>query len=165
VSMEKTLGSSAPSASDTAQVVAFAPLLALGTIVVGIGAHVFRPFPVLTGLPLPTIGKWLVIAAGCLVIAARAQMLKAGTTMNPNGTTTALVTGGPYRFTRNPMYLALCLVSLGIGFLLRDLTPIILTLVLAVLLHFGVIRREERFLERRFGEAYSAYRERVHRWL
>jgi protein-S-isoprenylcysteine O-methyltransferase Ste14 len=163
--MEKILGSSASSASDTAHVVVFPPLLALATIVVGIGAHLFRPFPVPTALPWPTIGKWLVIAAGCLVIAARAQMLKAGTAMNPNGTTTALVTGGPYRFTRNPMYVALCLVNLGIGLLLRDLTPIVLTLVLGVVLHFGVILREERYLERRFSEAYAAYRERVHRWL
>ena len=127
--------------------------------------HVFRPLPVDTVLPLPTIGKILLILAGRLVIAARLQMAKAGTSLNPGEPTRAIVTSGPYRFTRNPVYVALCLANLGIGLILQDLAPILLTLALAIVLHFGVILREERYLERKFGDAYAAYRDRVHRWL
>ena len=92
-------------------------------------------------------------------------MARAGTNVNPGLPANAIVTGGPYRFTRNPMYLALCLLNLGIGLLICDLVPTLLTLVLAITLHFGVIVREERYLERRFGDVYSAYRGRVRRWL
>jgi protein-S-isoprenylcysteine O-methyltransferase Ste14 len=63
------------------------------------------------------------------------------------------------------MYLSLCLLNLGIGLLLRDLVPVGLTLALAVALHFGVIKREERYLEAKFGEVYASYQRRVRRWL
>jgi protein-S-isoprenylcysteine O-methyltransferase Ste14 len=63
------------------------------------------------------------------------------------------------------MYLSLCLLNLGIGLLLCDLVPILLTAGLAGVLHYGVIVREERYLECKFGGVYSAYRVRVRRWL
>lgn len=156
---------SAPLASDTAHVLAFPPLLGLAAVVIGLEAHVFQPRPIDIGLPLPTIGKLLLIAAGCLVIAARSQMAKAGTSLNPNQPTRAIVTSGPYRFTRNPVYVALCIANLGVGLILQDLSPIMLTLALAIVLHFGVVVREERYLERKFGGVYADYRDRVHRWL
>ena len=163
--MEKVLEPAGPLASDTAHVVAFPPLLGLAAVVIGLEVHLFRPMPIDSDLPLPTVGKLLVIAAGCLVIAARSRMAKAGTSLNPNQPTRAIVTSGPYRYTRNPVYVALCAANLGIGLILCDLSPIVLTLALATALHFGVILPEERYLERRFGEAYASYRDRVHRWL
>lgn len=163
--MEETFDPSDSLETDTAHVLAFPPLLALAAVVVGLEAHVFRPMPVDTVLPLPTIGKILLIAAGCLVIASRSQMARAGTSLNPSEPTTAIVSSGPYRFSRNPVYVALCVANLGIGLIMRDLSPIALTLALAIVLHFGVVLREELYLERKFGDEYAAYRDRVHRWL
>jgi protein-S-isoprenylcysteine O-methyltransferase Ste14 len=164
--MENGLVSSEAFAPDTANVLAFPPLLALATAVVGLEAHVFLPDPIdIQFLPLEAIGKLLIIAAGCLIIAARGQLSRAGTGLNPNEPTTALVTSGPYRFTRNPVYVAFCLANLGTGLWERDLWPVFLTLVLGVVLHFGVVKPEERYLDRKFGESYEAYRESVHRWL
>jgi len=100
-----------------------------------------------------------------IVLSARAQMVKAGTNVRPDLPSTAIVTGGPYRFTRNPMYLSLCLLNLGIGLMLRDLVPVFLTLVLVAVLQTGVIVREERYLEAKFGEVYASYRRRVRRWI
>jgi protein-S-isoprenylcysteine O-methyltransferase Ste14 len=152
-------------AADKPGVIVFPPLLALAILLLGIGAHLFHPVPLTPRPALRLMGSVSAIAAACLVIGARTEMARAGTNVNPGLPATAIVTGGPYRFTRNPMYLALCLLNLGIGLLMGDLVPTLLTLVLAIILHFGVIVREERYLERKFGVVYSAYRGRVRRWL
>ena len=143
----------------------FPPLLALGVLAAGVGAHFYHPIPMAPRLPLRISGGILAIGAFFIVFAARAQMTKAGTNVNPSLPATAIVTGGPYRFTRNPMYLSLCLLNAGIGLTLCDLTPVVLTSALAVVLHYGVILREERYLERKFGDVYTAYLGRVRRWL
>jgi protein-S-isoprenylcysteine O-methyltransferase Ste14 len=151
--------------TDSPGVIVFPPLLAFVTLLIGVWAHFFHSIPISPRLPLRAIGAMFAILAGCFAFAARAEMAKAGTNVNPSLPATAIVTGGPYRFTRNPMYLSLCLLNLGIGLLLCDLIPTILTVGLAAVLHFGVIVREERYLERKFGEVYSTYRGRVRRWL
>ncbi len=150
---------------DSPGVIVFPPLLALATILIGVGAHYLQPVPISPRLPLRAIGAVLALAGPSIALSARAQMVRAGTNVNPSLPATAIVTGGPYRFTRNPMYLSLCLLNLGIGLLLCDLTPAVLTIPLAAILNFGVIAREERYLERKFGDEYSAYRGRVRRWL
>lgn len=152
-------------ANDSPGVIAFPPLIFLITIVIGVGAHFL--FPVLLSPPTPwrILGAVFAVTAATVALSARAQMAKAGTNVRPDLPSTAIVTGGPYRFTRNPMYLSLCLLNLGIGLMLRDLVPALLTLVLAAVLQAGVIVREERYLETKFGEVYSSYRRRVRRWL
>ena len=78
---------------------------------------------------------------------------------------TALVTEGPYRRSRNPIYLGMALIYLGV--VCATASPGALALFPAVILvmEFGVIRREERYLERRFGEPYRSYKSHVRRWL
>lgn len=94
-----------------------------------------------------------------------ATFWRAGTTVMPNQPSKQLVTSGPYRFTRNPMYLGLMILYLGLG-LLFDLVWPILFLPLALLgLRHLVIAREERALGLAFGEVYARYRGRVRRWL
>src|SRR5207237_8169133 len=73
--------------------------------------------------------------------------------------------GGPYRFTRNPMYLALCLVQTAIGFFLNDWITLLFVVPLAIVLHFGVILPEERYLEAKFGEPYLDLKREVRRWI
>jgi protein-S-isoprenylcysteine O-methyltransferase Ste14 len=152
-------------AADAPGVLVFPPLLALGVLLVGVGAHLLLPAPLAPRVPLRFAGAACAAAAVAIVMAARSEMARAGTNVNPSLPSTAVVTAGPYRFTRNPMYLSLCLLNLGIGLLLCDLVPVALTAVLAAILNYGVIVREERYLERKFGGAYLAYRGRVRRWL
>jgi protein-S-isoprenylcysteine O-methyltransferase Ste14 len=152
-------------ATDNAGVIAPPPLLFLVTALAGGAAHFLFPIDLSPHLALRIAGAGLALTAGGLATRAWIQMATAGTNVRPDKPTTAIVASGPYRFTRNPMYVSLCLLNLGIGLLWCDLVPIALTLPFAVVLQAGVIAREERYLEAKFGEAYTAYRRRVRRWL
>ncbi len=92
-------------------------------------------------------------------------MKAAGTNVRPDRPSLTVVKAGPYRFTRNPMYLSLCLLQMAIGFFLDGWVPVLFAFVLALVLHFGVILREESYLERKFGEQYLPFKRRVQRWL
>jgi protein-S-isoprenylcysteine O-methyltransferase Ste14 len=99
------------------------------------------------------------MAAGVL------QFKRHGTPVPTDQPTTALVTTGVYGFSRNPLYLALTAIYLGIGLLLPSLLVLALVVPVLILMHYGVVVREEAYLERKFGEPYRAYKKRVRRWL
>ena len=110
-------------------------------------------------------GIALTIVAPTLALSALVTMRVAGTNADPAKPALTIVRGGPYRFTRNPMYLALCLLQIALGFFLNDWITLLFVVPLALLLHFGVILREERYLEAKFGEEYLALKRSVRRWL
>lgn len=106
------------------------------------------------------------LLAGAVPVAWSALLfLRAGTPLEPHKPTTSIVTGGPYRLTRNPIYLGFALVHAGTALTLRLWGPLLALAAVVVVIDRFVIAREERFLERRFGAAYTAYRARVRRWL
>lgn len=152
---------------DTAGVIAPPPLLAGGAVVAGlvleryvpIGALAAEPFAVRLALALAAIG----VSAGVALSAVRG-FFRAGIHVEPWRPTTALVTDGIYAHTRNPMYLALGLSQVGLGLLLGSEWILITTVAFAGVIHFGVVLREERYLERKFGEPYRRYRESVPRY-
>ena len=119
---------------------------------------------------LPRIGSrpaGVVLAAAAFAFATLAAlvMFRAKTHIDPYRPATALVTSGPFRITRNPLYVSLTLLYCGVA-LFFAMPAALGTLPLAlVALHFGVIRREERYLETKFGDEYRAYMARVGRWL
>ncbi len=92
-------------------------------------------------------------------------MKAAGTNVRPDRPALTIVRNGPYRFTRNPMYLSLCLLQLALGFVLDGWVPLLLAIPLLVTLHFGVVLREERYLEAKFGEQYLLFKREVRRWI
>ena len=92
-------------------------------------------------------------------------MKAAGTNVHPSEPSLALVCGGPFRLTRNPMYLALCLLQVALGFFLNDGIALLFVVPLAVIFHYGVILREERYLTAKFGEPYLQYKREVRRWI
>ena len=92
-------------------------------------------------------------------------MKRAGTNVRPDQPSLAIVTDGPFRFSRNPMYLATTGLYLGITLLVNTPWPLILLSPMLLVLHWGVVRREERYLEAKFGEPYRAYKSRVGRWV
>jgi protein-S-isoprenylcysteine O-methyltransferase Ste14 len=144
------------------------PLLFVLGIVAGWLLH--RAFPLSligsAGRSGAALVGWLLIALGtALSFRAVATFRGARTTIQPNRPASTLVTHGPFRFSRNPMYLGLSLVYLGVTLLMNSIWPLLfLPLVIAVL-HSTVIRKEERYLAATFETAYDEYRRRVRRWL
>jgi protein-S-isoprenylcysteine O-methyltransferase Ste14 len=104
-------------------------------------------------------GGFFIIAIGTRSFAA------ASTNVPPTLPTTALVVDGIYRRTRNPLYLGMTLVYLGLGVAAGSLWAIGLVLPLLWVINVGVVNREERYLERKFGDAYRAYKARARRWI
>ena len=92
-------------------------------------------------------------------------MRRAGTSVNPTEPTTVLVMDGPFKFTRNPLYLSLALFYAGVATLVNALWAMLMLPIVLLVINRGVIGREERYLERKFGEQYIQYKERVRRWL
>ncbi|HEY9480446.1 MAG TPA: isoprenylcysteine carboxylmethyltransferase family protein [Gemmatimonadaceae bacterium] len=111
------------------------------------------------------VGWILIIASIALVIWAQATFRRHHTTVIPRRPASAMVTDGPYAWTRNPMYLSLTIFYLGLALLTGMLWPVIVLPVVLALLIVFVIRREERYLDDAFGEEYAAFRKRVRRWI
>jgi protein-S-isoprenylcysteine O-methyltransferase Ste14 len=141
------------------------PFVYLTALIVGGLIQLAMPLPfVHRTLALP-LGASLVVVAFVLFASAVARFRAAGTPVPARKPTTAIVRSGPYRFTRNPIYLAFSRLQLGIAIWLNSLW-LLATLVVAVaLMHFVVIPKEEQYLERRFGGQYLEYKATVRRWL
>ena len=92
-------------------------------------------------------------------------MARAGTSFRTQRPTTAIVTDGPFGYSRNPIYVALTLLYLGIGMLINGLWVLLLIVPVLVVIQLGVVAREECYLERKFGDEYLCYRRRVRCWL
>jgi len=112
----------------------------------------------LAGLPLTAAG---VALGGWFFVTMR----RAGTPVDPREAPTALVQAGPFRHTRNPAYVGLTLTYLGLSLVAGGRWALLLLPVVLVAVDRGVIRREERYLDERFGSDYREYRRRVRRWL
>jgi len=154
-------------ALDRPGIIAPPPLLALGCLAIGLVVDRFVPLPIAGSGAAVRVGIAiaLLIAAAALFLAAVRQFRKHDTTPNPYQPSSAIVSSGVFGFTRNPIYVAFMLVVLSAGVGFNTLWPILGLVPLALVLHFGVVRREERYLSRKFGNAYDDYRRRVRRWI
>jgi protein-S-isoprenylcysteine O-methyltransferase Ste14 len=111
------------------------------------------------------VGPGVVAASLVLFVWAVVTMVRGQASLPTSKPTDFIVHGGPYRISRNPIYLSMILLQLGVGVWANSLWFLILAVVSAVLLLRGVILREERYLERKFGDEYLSYKSRVRRWL
>ena len=151
---------------DHAKVFPIPPLLYVVPLIAGIGLHMAIPVRILpigwlqfaTGLPV--MGIALII----LVTAVR-EMRRAGTAIDPGDATIAIVTGGPFRFSRNPLYLTLATAYVGIALSVNALWPLAFLPISLIMITVWVISGEEKYLEGKFGEEYLLYKRRVRRWL
>ena len=154
------------SGADSSGVIAPPPVLYLGTLLLGSVVHVAAPLSLLS----TTLAHWV---AGVLLMAISAAfarwafvtLRRAGTSANPYQPSVALTTTGPFRFSRNPIYLAMTGLYLGTSLLVNSVWPLLLFAPLMLVMHHGVILKEERYLSATFGEAYAAYKSGVRRWL
>jgi protein-S-isoprenylcysteine O-methyltransferase Ste14 len=141
------------------------PLVYLATIVAGSVLELVWPSAFLPrGFAIP-LGSALVVAAVMLFFYSTGKFRAAGTPVPGNRPTTAIVRTGPYRFSRNPIYLAFSLLQLGIAAWLNSLWLMATLIVAIALMTMVVIAREERYLEREFGTEYLDYKARVRRWI
>ena len=127
--------------------------------------HLFILLPITKYSICLACGMVFIILAPTLALSALGTMKAAGTNVHPSEPALTLVRGGPFRFTRNPMYLALCLVQIALGFFLNDWITLLFVAPLAFILHNGVIVREESYLVAKFGEPYLQYKREVRRWI
>ena len=161
---DRSSGETTPS-PDNACVIAPAPVIYATCVAIGAAVEYVVPSSL---LPFP-IGVWvavvvIAVAIGIVVPAFNA-LARAKTTFDARKSTTRIVTAGPFRFSRNPTYLALSMLHIGVSFALGS-SWVLLTLVPAVAVtQWGVIRREERYLETKFGDEYRRYASMVRRWL
>jgi protein-S-isoprenylcysteine O-methyltransferase Ste14 len=150
---------------DNPGVIAFPPLIWLVNAVTSVVVHLFIRVPMMKYSICLVCGMIFIVLAPTLALSALRTMKAAGTNVHPSEPALTLVRGGPFRFTRNPMYLALCLVQIALGFFLHDWITLLFVVPLALILHYGVILREERYLTAKFGDPYLEYKREVRRWI
>ncbi|WP_055073645.1 isoprenylcysteine carboxylmethyltransferase family protein [Pseudanabaena sp. 'Roaring Creek'] len=151
--------------SDNPRVIAFPPALYGVTLAIGVGLSFFFPvsfLPLSISLPLALVAM---IIAGWFSTSAFQTMTRAQTAIDPAKPATAIVSDGVFRFSRNPLYLSLTLLYIGISLLLKAVWAFALLLPLLVVVQIGVIQREEVYLERKFGDEYLRYKAQVRRWI
>jgi protein-S-isoprenylcysteine O-methyltransferase Ste14 len=141
------------------------PVLYLVALLIGIGLNHRWPISLLAGRWGDIAGMVLIVLGTALMPPVLARFRRAGTSFNPHKPASALITDGPYRFSRNPAYVALTLWYLGIGFLLHNAWVLLFAVALVLVMDRRVIRREEQHLEAKFGDDYRRYKSRVRRWL
>ena len=154
-------------AADVAGVIALPPLIFLRFLLAATVLEAFVPLPFLAAHALARYLAGAALAAGGFVMIGMGtrRFVAAGTNIPPYLPTTALVVDGIYGRTRNPLYLGTTLVYLGLSVAAGSLWAIVLVVPLLWVINVGVVAREERYLERKFGDAYRAYKARVRRWV
>ncbi len=163
------MGSSGQQANDTAVArgIARPPLLYLACLLLGLALDRVLPLPLI--LPAAairwTIGGGLILIGVAVMAAGIRNFSHAATPVPSNRPVRALVTTGIHGWSRNPIYVGMFLLYAGIGIAACSPWVLILALPLVIILRYGVVAREETYLERRFGDAYREYKARVRRWL
>ena len=151
---------------DAAKVWVLPPALYLTALVVGVVLHWLVPLGFAEGSTARLGLGVAAIAAGLAIIRAAFSVFKRiGQDPNPRTSTPVITRDGPYRFTRNPMYLGLSLILLGLGVALANGWIVVMLVPTLAIMHYGVILPEERYLERKFGEEYARFRASVRRWI
>jgi protein-S-isoprenylcysteine O-methyltransferase Ste14 len=146
-------------------VLVWPPVLYGGAFAVGLILHWLAPITRLPHLPARLIGVLCLFVGAGVAHSGEKVMHRAGTNVRPDRPATALVTEGPFRYTRNPLYVGLTLMYAGLALLIPALWPLLLLVPVLLVMRWGVIAREERYLERKFGDPYRAYLGRVRRWI
>jgi protein-S-isoprenylcysteine O-methyltransferase Ste14 len=162
---DRHVGPQEPQTRDAPGVIAPPPLIYLTSLGIGFALEALLPSVSVPRALAWSVGAILLLVGLALARSFVAAFRRADTAVNPAKPTTSLVTAGPYRVTRNPGYLGLALAYAGIAVLAGALWPLVSLVPTLILIDRGVIAREERYLEGKFGEEYARYKREVRRWL
>lgn len=153
---------------DSAGVIAPPPLIALAAVLIGVALDWLAPAYALSLLlSLQTriaLGLLLILLGVMLALGGKRSFDRAGTNLNPYKPSLALTTTGVYAYLRNPMYVGLGLLVAGVGIALASDWTLVMLVLAALVIHFGVVKREERYLVAKFGEPYRQYMAAVPRY-
>lgn len=142
------------------------PLFFLSAFLLGVVINDrVRRLPIFEVDKWPWLGAVIGVAGVVLVATGRSAMIKQGTNVNPTQPTTTLVENGPFRFSRNPLYVGLTLIYIALSLLLNTWWSLFLLVPVWLVMHRFVVKREEVYLENKFGATYLTYRDRVRRYL
>jgi protein-S-isoprenylcysteine O-methyltransferase Ste14 len=151
--------------TDRAGVVILPPVLMAAAFAVVLVLNHFWPLPIGMRVMSVVVGAVLSLLGIGSAAWGRVTLVKGGTNVNPLKPTTAIVSAGPFRFTRNPLYVGVLSLFAGLSFIVGTWWGLIVLFPVFLILHFGVVLREERYLESKFGERYLAYQRTVRRYL
>jgi protein-S-isoprenylcysteine O-methyltransferase Ste14 len=143
----------------------FPPTYFLGAIILAVLLHFLLPLHQFLGFPWRLLGLVPVLSGIVLNVLADRAFKRRNTTVKPFEKSRALITDGVFGLTRNPMYLGMAMILLGIAILLGSVTPFLVVSALAAVFECFFIRPEEQMLEERFGARFRQYRGRVRRWI
>jgi protein-S-isoprenylcysteine O-methyltransferase Ste14 len=151
--------------ADNPGVIVRPPLLYGVALIVVFVLRWFWPVPIVDHTVVVWLGLVLVVFGVGIAIWGRGAMQAAGTNVDPCRPTTAIVNSGPFRFSRNPLYMALMLMFFGLSLALNTWWGIVVLVPLVIVMHYGVVLREERYLNQKFGVSYQQYRSKVRRYI
>lgn len=149
--------------TDHPQVIAPPPLIYVGALALGYLTR--RVWSILSFHPLVWVGSMAIGVSVAIALWAVLTMHRAHTPVDPSKPPQALVQQGPFRWSRNPIYVALTVGSLGVALIWGNGWMIVWLIAAIIIMHYGVIRREERYLLEKFGAPYERYLQQVRRWL
>jgi len=141
------------------------PFVYLGAIALGLLLHFARPVRLVSRAVSGALGGIAVLVAAALFLSAVRTFRTAGTPVPGNRPTTTIIRTGPYRYSRNPIYLSFSLLQLGVAFWVNSRWLLVTLMPAVALMSFVVIPREEHYLENRFPSDYLPYKASVRRWL
>jgi protein-S-isoprenylcysteine O-methyltransferase Ste14 len=150
---------------DHADVVGRPPATALAALAVGVVLHLVVPVEIVPGLATWVLGIPVAIVSLALFLLSVREFSHHGTPVRGTEPVTAIVATGPYRFSRNPIYLSFVQLQLGIALTANSVWILLMVIPTVLYLSFGVIDREESYLARKFGDEYRHYRQSVRRWI
>ena len=141
------------------------PFIYLSFLVAGLLLSRVRPLTVVPASYATVFGIAFIVVAIAVAVAGFRELRRHETTVRPDQPSSTIVNSGPYRFTRNPLYLSLATLYLGIGLWTNSLWVILLLVPLLFVMTRQVIAREEAYLERAFGDTHLNYKSQARRWL
>jgi protein-S-isoprenylcysteine O-methyltransferase Ste14 len=150
---------------DKPGVLAPPPLLYLPCLILGLLLEVVLPLDGVPSYVSWPLGSVLVVAGMALGLWFFSAFRRAGTPVDVRRPTTSVVTDGPFRISRNPGYLSLTLIYLGVAVIADALWPVLMLPAILLVVDRAVIRREERYLERKFAQEYLRYKAATRRWV